>query len=113
MRTLSNRRRTWRKSVNVIMLGLTGLFTLVVIAPLIVGERVNASGSKKMRDLLEAEDWDGLVSLAKSQEREGAHILDVNVGVAGIDDVKLLPLAIQAVIQARSLGVMVWPPLCW
>jgi 5-methyltetrahydrofolate--homocysteine methyltransferase len=41
---------------------------------LIVGERVNASGSKKMRDLLQAEDWDGLVSLAKSQEREGAHI---------------------------------------
>jgi 5-methyltetrahydrofolate--homocysteine methyltransferase len=31
---------------------------------LIVGERVNASGSKKMRDLLEVEDWDGLVSLA-------------------------------------------------
>src|SRR5918998_4258173 len=31
---------------------------------LIVGERVNASGSKKMRELLNAEDWDGLVSLA-------------------------------------------------
>ncbi|HEY8184458.1 MAG TPA: homocysteine S-methyltransferase family protein, partial [Pyrinomonadaceae bacterium] len=31
---------------------------------LIVGERVNASGSKKMRDLLSSEDWDGLVSLA-------------------------------------------------
>src|SRR5918911_1842737 len=46
---------------------------------LIVGERVNARGSKKMRDLLNAEDWDGLVSLAKAQEREGAHILDVNV----------------------------------
>src|SRR5918997_3467528 len=46
---------------------------------LIVGERVNASGSKKMRDLLNAEDWDGLVSLAREQEREGAHVLDVNV----------------------------------
>jgi 5-methyltetrahydrofolate--homocysteine methyltransferase len=54
---------------------------------LIVGERVNASGSKKMRDLLEAEDWDGLVSLAKSQEREGAHILDVNVDFVGRDGV--------------------------
>ncbi len=50
---------------------------------LIVGERVNASGSKKMRDLLEREDWDGLVSLAKEQEREGAHILDVNVDFVG------------------------------
>jgi 5-methyltetrahydrofolate--homocysteine methyltransferase len=50
---------------------------------LIVGERVNASGSKRMRDLLNAEDWDGLVSLAKEQEREGAHILDVNVDFVG------------------------------
>jgi 5-methyltetrahydrofolate--homocysteine methyltransferase len=50
---------------------------------LIVGERVNASGSKKMRDLLAVEDWDGLVSLAKEQEREGAHVLDVNVDFVG------------------------------
>ena len=52
---------------------------------LIVGERVNASGSKKMRDLLQAEDWDGLIKLAKEQEREGAHILDVNVDFVGRD----------------------------
>src|SRR5215217_6530907 len=52
---------------------------------LIVGERVNASGSKKMRDLLNVEDWDGLVALGKDQEREGAHILDVNVDYVGRD----------------------------
>src|SRR4030095_11067130 len=52
---------------------------------LIIGERVNASGSKKMRDLLNAEDWDGLVALGKEQEREGAHILDVNVDFVGRD----------------------------
>ncbi len=40
-----------------------------------------------MRDLLDAEDWDGLVSLAKSQEKEGAHILDVNVDFVGRDGV--------------------------
>ena len=55
---------------------------------LIVGERVNASGSKKMRDLLNAEDWDGLVALGKEQEREGAHILDVNVDFVGRDGEK-------------------------
>ncbi|HEV2762777.1 MAG TPA: methionine synthase, partial [Pyrinomonadaceae bacterium] len=55
---------------------------------LIVGERVNASGSKKMRDLLNAEDWDGLVSLAREQQREGAHVLDVNVDFVGRDGVK-------------------------
>ena len=52
---------------------------------LIVGERVNASGSKKMRDLLNDGDWDGLVALGKEQEREGAHILDVNVDFVGRD----------------------------
>src|SRR5207247_11131713 len=55
---------------------------------LIVGERVNASGSKKMRDLLNDEDWDGLVSLAREQEREGAHVLDVNVDFVGRDGEK-------------------------
>ena len=50
---------------------------------LIVGERVNASGSRKMRDLLNEENWDGLVALAKDQEREGAHVLDVNVDFVG------------------------------
>src|SRR6266567_424276 len=55
---------------------------------LIVGERVNASGSKKMRDLLNTEDWDGLVSLAREQEREGAHVLDVNVDFVGRDGEK-------------------------
>src|SRR5438874_794110 len=54
---------------------------------LIIGERVNASGSKKMRDLQNAEDWDGLVSLAREQEREGAHVLDVNVDFVGRDGV--------------------------
>ncbi|MDX2272500.1 MAG: methionine synthase [Cyanobacteriota bacterium] len=55
---------------------------------LIVGERVNASGSKKMRDLLNAENWDGLVALAREQEREGSHILDVNVDYVGRDGVQ-------------------------
>ena len=52
---------------------------------LIIGERVNASGSKRMRDLLNAGDWDGQVALGKEQEREGAHILDVNVDFVGRD----------------------------
>ena len=52
---------------------------------LIIGERVNASGSKRMRDLLNTGDWDGLVALGKEQEREGAHILDVNVDFVGRD----------------------------
>src|SRR5687767_889097 len=69
---------------------------------LIVGERVNASGSKKMRDLLNAEDWDGLVSLAKEQEREGAHVLDVNVDFVGRDgEVDMHELASRLVTNIK------------
>jgi 5-methyltetrahydrofolate--homocysteine methyltransferase len=52
---------------------------------LVVGERVNASGSKKAREMLVVEDWDGLVGLAREQQREGAHVLDVNVDYVGRD----------------------------
>lgn len=55
---------------------------------LIIGERVNASGSRKMREMLNDENWDALVSLAKSQVKEGAHILDVNVDYVGRDGVQ-------------------------
>ena len=58
---------------------------------LIVGERLNASGSKKVRELLNIEDWDGLVAIAKQQQKENAHVLDVNVdfvGRNGVSDMK-------------------------
>jgi 5-methyltetrahydrofolate--homocysteine methyltransferase len=54
--------------------------------PLIVGERTNANGSKKFRDLLAREDYDGLAEIARDQQREGAHMLDVCVAFAGRDE---------------------------
>ena len=73
---------------------------------LIVGERVNASGSKKMRDLLEAEDWDGLVNLAKSQEKEGAHILDVNVDFVGRDGVADMHELVSRLVTSVKIPIM-------
>ena len=54
---------------------------------LLIGERCNASGSRAFKRLLETEDWDGVVSLARSQVKSGSHLLDVNVDVAGRDNV--------------------------
>ena len=51
-----------------------------------VGERCNASGSRKFKRLLEEEDWDEIVSLGREQMREGSHVLDVNVDYAGRDN---------------------------
>ncbi len=73
---------------------------------LIVGERVNASGSKKMRDLLQAEDWDGLIKLAKEQEKEGAHILDVNVDFVGRDGVADMNALVSKLVTNVKIPLM-------
>ncbi|MBU0743085.1 dihydropteroate synthase, partial [bacterium] len=54
--------------------------------PLIVGERTNANGSKKFRELQAADDLDGMVAMALDQQREGAHALDVCVAYVGRDE---------------------------
>jgi 5-methyltetrahydrofolate--homocysteine methyltransferase len=56
--------------------------------PLLVGERTNTNGSKKFKKLLEAEDWVGLVEMAREQEREGVHVLDVCTAYVGRDEVR-------------------------
>ena len=73
---------------------------------LIVGERLNASGSKKTRDLLNAEDWDGLVAIARSQVKEGAHILDVNVDYVGRDGVRDMRELVSRLVTNVTLPLM-------
>jgi methionine synthase I (cobalamin-dependent) len=51
-------------------------------APLIIGERTNANGSKLFRELLLADDYDSMVNVAKDQEAEGAHQAGFTFGVA-------------------------------
>ncbi|MEZ6191841.1 MAG: dihydropteroate synthase [Phycisphaerales bacterium] len=51
-----------------------------------VGERTNASGSRKFKRLLEEENWDDIMSLAREMVREGSHVIDVNVDYAGRDN---------------------------
>ncbi|MFQ6114406.1 MAG: homocysteine S-methyltransferase family protein, partial [bacterium] len=54
--------------------------------PVLVGERTNANGSKMFRELLLAEDYDGMVAMAREQVKEGAHLLDVCVAYVGRDE---------------------------
>ncbi len=48
-----------------------------------IGERSNANGSKKFRELLNQEDWDALTELGREQIKEGSHALDVCVAYVG------------------------------
>ncbi len=73
---------------------------------LIVGERLNASGSKKCREMLNAEDWDGLVALAKSQVKEGAHVLDVNVDYVGRDGERDMRELVSRLVTNITLPLM-------
>ncbi len=73
---------------------------------LIVGERLNASGSKKCREMLNAEDWDGLVSMARAQVKEGAHILDVNVDYVGRDGVRDMHELVSRIVNNVNLPLM-------
>ncbi|HNX30582.1 MAG TPA: methionine synthase [Holophaga sp.] len=75
--------------------------------PLIVGERTNANGSKLFRDLLAKEDFEGLVGIAKSQQREGAHMLDVCVAYVGRDEVRDMEEYLGRLVTQTTLPLMI------
>src|SRR5690242_11143706 len=54
--------------------------------PTLVGERVNSQGSRKAKELLLADDYDGLVQVAENQVEGGAHVLDVCVALTERSD---------------------------
>ncbi|MDH5410450.1 MAG: methionine synthase, partial [Alphaproteobacteria bacterium] len=70
---------------------LASLYSQVALrqenAILSIGERCNANGSKKFRDLQAAEDWDGCVEIGREQIREASHTLDVCTAFVGRDEV--------------------------
>ena len=73
---------------------------------LIIGERLNASGSKKVRELLAAEDWDGLVAVARGQVKENAHVLDVNVDYVGRDGERDMHALVSRLVTNVNLPLM-------
>jgi 5-methyltetrahydrofolate--homocysteine methyltransferase len=85
-------------------------------APLLVGERVNAQGSRKAKQALLADDYDTLLAIAREQVESGAHILDVQVAVTERGDeaeqmrrtVKKLEMGIEAplVIDTTEANVV-------
>ncbi len=54
--------------------------------PTLIGERVNSQGSRKAKELLLADDYDGLVQVAEDQVEGGAHVLDVCVALTERSD---------------------------
>lgn len=61
----------------------------------VIGERINPTGKKKLKAALQAGDVDYVVAEAAAQQRAGADILDVNVGVPGLDEPALLAQVVR------------------
>ncbi|MBI3725964.1 homocysteine S-methyltransferase family protein, partial [bacterium] len=74
--------------------------------PLIVGERLNATGSKKFKDALGREDWDTMLAMAREQMKEGAHVLDVMLAFVGRNEVQ------DARVFVPKLRGLSQAPLC-
>jgi 5-methyltetrahydrofolate--homocysteine methyltransferase len=62
---------------------------------LIVAERTNTNGSRQFKRLLQEEDWDGMVSMARDEIRDGSHMLDVCVDFVGRDGVRDMHEVVQ------------------
>jgi len=63
----------------------------------IIGEKINPTGRKKLAAALVARDFGLVRELASSQVQAGAEVLDVNVGVPGVDEERLLPEVVKEV----------------
>ncbi|MCD6391860.1 MAG: dihydropteroate synthase [Dehalococcoidia bacterium] len=72
----------------------------------IIGERINPTGKKKMTAALEAGDFDIVRKEALAQIEAGADVLDVNAATANTDEVTLLPKVVQVVMDTVDV------PLC-
>lgn len=72
----------------------------------LIGERINPTGKKKMSEALKAGDLEIIGNEARAQAEAGADIIDVNINAIGVDEVTMLPRAVQAVMATVDI------PLC-
>jgi 5-methyltetrahydrofolate--homocysteine methyltransferase len=71
-----------------------------------IGERTNANGSKAFRDAMLADNWDDCVEIARSQIRDGAHLLDLCVDYVGRDGVADMRRAAALLATSSTLPIV-------
>lgn len=87
--------------------GKTKSITIGPDEPIVmIGERINPSGRKKLAEALREGDLDPVRREARLQVEAGAGIIDVNVVASGVKETEVLPLAVQAVLEEVDV------PLC-
>ena len=77
--------------------------TVTIDTVRVIGERINPTGKKRFQAALRSGDMDYLLGQAVEQASEGAEILDVNVGLPGIDEKEMMVRAVKAVQSVCDL----------
>jgi 5-methyltetrahydrofolate--homocysteine methyltransferase len=89
----------------------TSLFSAVDLtqdpAPLYIGERANATGSRKFRDTLLADDYENAFHILTEQEETGAHVLDLSCGYAGRDERKDIAVLVPRMARECTAPMMI------
>lgn len=73
----------------------------------IIGERINPTGKKRFKQALKEHDIDYILKEGIIQEEKGAHILDVNVGLPGIDEKEMLEAVVVGLQSVTSLPLQI------
>jgi 5-methyltetrahydrofolate--homocysteine methyltransferase len=76
----------------------------------LIGERINPTGRKKLTEALKAGDLDMVKREAETQAEAGADIIDVNVNAPGVDEKVILPKAVEVVMKAVDAPVCIDSP---
>lgn len=73
----------------------------------VIGERINPTGKKRLKQALIEKDYDYLLSQAIQQADAGARILDVNVGIPDIDEAEVLPQLVKKIQAVTDLPLQI------
>ena len=74
---------------------------------IVIGERINPTGKKALQAQLRAADFEMVENFAEEQEASGAKILDINVGMSGIDEKEIMLKALEEVANVTSLPLAI------
>ena len=74
---------------------------------MIIGERINPTGKKKLQEELRLGSMEMVLEFAQQQEEKGASILDVNMGMSGVDEKELMLKAVEELSMATNLPLSI------
>ena len=86
-----------KRPVKRVSLACSAVNCVTINQPRVIGERINPTGKKRFKEALLNHDIDYILSQAVEQVHAGAEILDVNVGLPGIDEKEMMITAVKAI----------------